>query len=245
MLESRPMKKRRLFVPLLASTILVSATLAAGQAAAPLIIEITAEPNHHLLFENQYVRVFKIDLAPHAAMLLHHHRHDYIFVVLGASSIENDIVGQAPFLRKFQEGESVFVPGPFAHTATNLSDKPFQVIAVEIMKTDPAQLSHEWDEDRGLHILNGGTLDILFVKDGVRAADLQLNPGGIVPKHHHDGPHVVIAITDLNLRSDIEGKGAINVQLKAGEAAWAKGDVTHTVTNAGSQNARLITLEFP
>ena len=219
--------------------------MAAGQATAPSIIEITAEPNHHLLFENQYVRVFKIDLAPHAAMVLHHHRHDYIFVVLGPSSIENDIVGQAPFLRKFQEGETVFVPGPFAHTAKNLSDKPFQVIAVEIMKTDQAQLSHKWDEDRGLHILSGGTQDILFVKDGVRAADVQLNPGGVVPKHHHNGPHVVIAITDLNLRTEVEGGGTTNVQLKAGDAAWAKGDVTHTVTNVGSQNARLITLEFP
>jgi quercetin dioxygenase-like cupin family protein len=224
--------------------LLAFAVLAAAQAAAP-IIEITAEPSHHLLFGNPYVRAFKIDLAPHAAMLLHHHRHDYIFVVLGPSSIENDIVGQAPFLRKFQEGETVFVPGPFAHTAKNLSDKPFQVIAVEIMEADPAQLSHKWDEDRGLHILNGGTQDILFVKDGVRAADVQLNPGGVLPRHHHNGPHVVIAITDLNLRSDIEGKGATNVQLKAGEAAWAKGDVTHTVTNVGSQNARLITLEFP
>jgi quercetin dioxygenase-like cupin family protein len=239
------MKQPRILAPLFAVAILASATTAAGQVADSSIIEITAEPSHHLLFENPYVRVFKIDLAPHAAMVVHHHRHDYIFVVLGPSSIENDIVGQAPFLRKFQEGETVFVPGPFAHTAKNLLDKPFQVIAVEIMKTDPAQLSHKWDEERGLHILNGGTQDVLYVKDGVRAADLQLNPGGVLPRHHHNGPHVVIAITDLNLRSDIEGKDATNVQLKAGEAAWAKGDVTHTVTNVGSQNARLITLEFP
>ncbi len=184
--------------------LLALAIFADAQAAAP-IIEITAEPSHHLLFENPYVRAFKIDLAPHAAMLVHHHRHDYLFTVLGPSSIENDIVGQAPFLRKFQEGETVFVPGPFAHSAKNLLDNPFQVIAVELMKTDKAQTSHKWDEERGLHILDGGTLDVLFVKDGVRAADLQLNPGGVVPKHHHDGPHVVIAITDLDLRTDIEG----------------------------------------
>jgi len=233
------MKYRGFFLSLLAL-----AVLAAAQPSSP-IIEITAEPSHHLLFENPYVRTFKIDLAPHAAMLVHHHRHDYIFVVLGPSSIENDIVGQAPFLRKFREGETVFVPGPFAHQAKNLSDNPFQVIAVEIIKTDPAQRSHKWDEERGLHILNGGTQDILFVEDGVRAADVQLNPGGVVPKHHHNGPHLVVAITDLNLRSDIEGKGATSVQLKAGEAAWARGNVSHTVTNVGSQNARLITLEFP
>ena len=56
---------------------------------------------------------------------------------------------------------------------------------------------------------------------------------------------MVVAITDLNLRTDIEGGGTTNVQLKAGEAAWVKGGVTHAVTNIGTQNARLITLEFP
>lgn len=239
MLEFRPMNHRWHFFPLLAF-----AVLAAAQAAAP-VIEITAEPSHHLLFENAYARAFKIDLAPNAAMVLHHHRHDYIFTVLAASKIENDIVGQAPFLRTFKDGETVFVPGPLAHTAKNLTGKPFQVIAVELLSKDAAQLSHKWDEDRGLHILNGGTQDILFVKDGVRAADLQLNPGGVLPKHHHNGPHVVIALTDLDLRSDVEGKGPASVQLKAGEAAWVKGGATHTITNVGKQNARLITLEFP
>jgi quercetin dioxygenase-like cupin family protein len=232
------MKLHRFFFP-----VLLFAVLAAAQAAAP-IIEITAEPSHHLLFENPYARAFKIDLAPHAAMLVHHHRYDYIFVVLAPSKIENDIVGKDPFLRTFQEGETVFVPGPFAHTAKNLTDKPFQVIAVELMQGDKIQPARKWDEERGLHILNGGTQDILFVKDGVRATDLQLNPGGVVPKHHHDGPHVVIAVTDLDLRSDVEGKGASKVELKAGEAAWRKGGDTHTVTNVGKQNARLITLEF-
>ena len=46
-------------------------------------IEITAEPSHHLAFENQYVRVFKVEVAPHATTLMHRHRYDYIFVVLG------------------------------------------------------------------------------------------------------------------------------------------------------------------
>jgi quercetin dioxygenase-like cupin family protein len=233
------MNHRRFFLPML-----FAAVLASAQAAAP-IIEITAEPSHHLLFENPQARAFKIDLAPHAAMIVHHHRHDYIFTVLGASKIENDIVGKDPFLRSFQDGETVFVPGPFAHTAKNLTDKPFEVVAVELMATDPAQLSYKWDEDRALHILNGGTRDILFVKDGVRATDLQLNPGGVLPKHHHDGPHVVIAITDLHLRSDVEGKGPSQIEMKAGDAAWVKAGSTHTLTNIGQQNARLITLEFP
>ncbi len=234
------MRPRRLFFPLL-----TFAVLAAGQVSPPPTIEITAEPNHHLMLENQFVRVFKVVLAPHAAMIVHNHRHDYFFTVLGESHIENDVVGKPPALRTFHDGETFFVPGDFAHTAKNLSDQTFQVVAVELMQNDKAQIEQKWDEDRGLHILNGGTRDILFVKDGVRASDLELQPGGVVPKHHHAGPHLVVAVTDLDLRSDLEGQAPAHVQLKAGEVAWAKAGSTHALTNIGKQNAKLITLEFP
>jgi quercetin dioxygenase-like cupin family protein len=235
------MNHRWFFFPVLAYAI-----LAAAQATAPTI-EITAEPNHHLMFENQFVRVFKVQLAPQTEMLLHTHRHDYFFTVLGTSHIVNNVVGKPPADRHFRDGETFFVPGNFAHTAKNLSDQLFQVVAVELMgnNNDKAQTEHPWAEDRGLHILHGGTLDILFVKDGVRASELDLQPGGVVPKHHHNGPHLVIAVTDLDLRSDVEGQGPAAVHLKAGDAAWVKGGGTHTVTNVGTQDAKLITLEFP
>ena len=238
------MKQRRFFLPLL-----VFAVLAAGQVLPPPTIEITSEPNHHLILENQLVRVFKVVLAPHAAMIVHNHRHNYFFTVLGESHIENDVVGKPPALHTFRDGETFFVSGGFAHSAKNLSDQTFQVVAVELMQNDKAQIEHKWgvngDDDRGLHILHGGTQDFLSVNDGVRASDLQLQPGGVLPKHHHTGPHLVIAVTDLDLRSDIEGKAPAQIQLKAGEVAWAKGGATHTLTNIGKQNARLITLEFP
>lgn len=239
MLEFRPMKPRWLFFSLLAF-----AFLAGAQTAAPTI-EITAEPNHHLMLENQFVRVFKVQLAPHTEMLLHSHRHDYFFTSLGESHIENDVVGKPPADRHFRDGESFFVPGDFVHTAKNLSDQMFQVVAVEVMQTDSAQMSYKWDEDRGLHVLHGGTQEIIFVKDGIRASDLELQPGGVLPKHHHAGPHLVIAVTDLDLRSDVEGKAPSPIQIKAGDVAWVKGGFTHTVTNVGQQNAKVITLEFP
>jgi quercetin dioxygenase-like cupin family protein len=208
-------------------------------------VEITAEPSHHLVLENQYVRVFKVEVAPHAATLMHRHRHDYVFVTLGASQVENDVAGKPPVALKLQDGEPWFLPGGFAHIAKNLSDQPFRNITIELMQDEKARQSPaKWDEDRGLHILNGGTLDILFAKDGARASELQLQPGGVLPKHHHAGPHLVVAVTDLNLRSDVEGKAPSSVQLKAGDVAWVKGGFTHTLTNVGQQNAKLITLEF-
>ena len=66
--------KRRLILPALA---LAAITLTAQNASE---LELTAEPHHHLALENEYVRVFKVEVAPHDATLMHTHHHDYIFV---------------------------------------------------------------------------------------------------------------------------------------------------------------------
>ena len=215
-------------------------------AQTPPEVEITAEPGHHLALENKYVRVFKVEVAPHAATLMHRHRHDYIYVTLGAAHVENDVAGKPPVRITLQDGETHVLPGGFAHIAKNLSDQPFRNITIELLQDEKARRSppRKWDEERGLHILNGGTEDILFVKDGARASELQLQPGGVLPKHHHAGPYLVVAVTDLDLRSDIEGAAPSQVRLKAGDVAWEKGSLTHALTNIGRQNAKLITVEF-
>jgi len=215
-------------------------------AQAPPEVEITSEPSHHLALQNEFVRVFKLEVAPHAATLMHRHRHDYIYVTLGAAHVENDVAGKPPVTIRLQDGETHSLPGGFAHIGKNLSDQPFRNVTIELLQDEKAHRSPppRWDEERGLHILNGGTEDILFVKDGARASELQLQPGGVLPKHHHAGPYLVVAVTDIDLRSEVEGKATSSVQLKAGDVLWQKGGLTHALTNAGKQNAKLITVEF-
>src|SRR5262249_45002267 len=99
--------------------------------------------------------------------------------------------------------------------------------------------------ERGLNVLNGGTQDILFVKDGARVSEIELQPGGSVPSHHHNGPHLLTAVSDLDLRSDVPGKPAMLLHFKSGEAKWVEGDYSHTLTNIGKNTARLVTVEFP
>ena len=239
-LKSRVMRKR-----LTLAAILLFAVFLSAQTIPE--VEITAEPMHSLALQNEYVRVFKVEVPPHGATVMHQHRHDYVYVTLGISQVENQVAGKPPVTLTLQDGQTRFVPGGFAHIAKNLSDRPFRNVAIELLQDEKARHSPppKWDEERALHILNGGTDDVLFVKDGVRVSDLQLQPGGVLPKHHHAGPHLVVAVTDLNLRSDIEGKAPAQIQLQSGDVIWTKGGFTHTITNIGKQNARLIAVEFP
>ncbi len=236
------MKRCRILLPFFLAAI----TLAAQSTAE---VEVTAEPSHHLALENEYVRVFKVEVAPHAATLMHRHRHDYVFVTLGASAVSNEVEGKPPVALKLQDGETRFTPGNFAHIARNLADTPFRNVTIELLRGEENEKARQlpppkWDEERGMHVLEGGTQDIMFVKDGVRVSEVDLQPGGVLPKHHHAGPHLVVAVSDLDMRSDVEGMGPMPGQLKSGEVKWLPGGYTHTLTNVGKQPAKFITLEF-
>ena len=240
---------------------LLIATLLAAQAAAPEV-EITAEPHHHLTLENKSVRVFNVEVDPHAETLMHWHRHDYIYVTLGPTEIVNAVKDKPPATVKLQDGETHFSPATFAHIARNVSDQPFRNVTIEILDDDTLRNSApHWDpahpeEDRGLDILQGGTKEILFVKDGIRVTEFELQPGGVVPMHHHAGPHLLVAVSDLDLRendirSDVKSddkngpQGPMSGHFKSGDSKWLPGNYSHTITNTGPKPTKFVTLEFP
>lgn len=239
MLESRLMKPRP-FLPLL----LVAAIAVSAQT--PQEVELTSEPHHHLALENEYIRAFKVEVRPNEATLMHRHRHDYVFVTLGDSDVSNEVEGWQPIELKIQDGETRFAPGNFAHIARNLAKTPFRNVTIELLQDEKAKQSPPppWNEERGLDVLNAGTKHILFVKDGVRVTEFELQPGGIVPSHHHAGPHLLVAISDLDVRSDVDGQGPMPGKFKAGDIKWLPGGYTHTLTNVGKKPAKFVTLEF-
>lgn len=213
-------------------------------------VEITAEPHHHQVLENESVRVFNVEVPPHADTLMHWHRHDYVYVMLGDSYVSNDVKGKAPVQIKFPDGETRFSPATFAHIARNLSDQPFRNVTIEYLQDETLRQNAKentakLDATRGLDIFHGGTSHILFVNDGVRATEFDVQPGGTVPQHHHQGPHLLIAVSDLEIRSDVKGMGPMPGHFKSGDSKWLPGNYSHTITNVGKKPAKFITLEFP
>lgn len=215
------------------------------RAQPPTEVEITSEPNHHLVFQNAYVRVFQVEVGPHSATLMHRHGHDYIFVTLGDSEISNEVEGKPPLTVKLQDGETRFAPGNFVHIARNLANTPFRNVTIELLRDEKAESSpSKWEQDRGLQVLHGGTQQVLFVKDGVRVSEVELQTAGVLPKHHHAGPRLVVAVTDLVFRDDVVGKPASNIEMKSGDVKWLDGGTIHTVTNVGAKQAKFVELEF-
>src|ERR1700757_3003324 len=224
-----------------AALLLLAAVVLSAQASPE--VEITSEGNHHLVLENELVRVYQVEVAPQQATLMHWHRHDYVWVTLGDSDVSNEVKGKAPVELKLKDGQTGFSP---ATIARNLGSRPFRNVTIELMQDEKFRTAPaKWDEERGLHVLNGGTQEILFVKDNARVSEFELEPGGVIPSHRHNGPHLVVAITDVDVRSDVEGKRATSVRVKSGDVTWAPGGYTHIVTNVGKQTAKFVAVEFP
>jgi len=224
----------------------ITLLLAVTVSAAPTEVEITSEPSHHLALQNQYVRVFQVEVAPRASTLMHRHRHDYVFVTLGPSEVSNEVAGKPAVTLKLHDGEVRGVDGNFAHIARNLASAPFRNVTIELLQDEKARTSPppKWDDDHSLQVLSRGTQQILFVKDGVRVSEFELQVAGSMPKHHHDHPHLVIALNDFIFRNDVVGKGASNVEMKPGDIKWIEAGLTHGLTNVGTSEAKFVTLEF-
>ncbi len=216
-------------------------------------VEITAEPHHHQVLANDQVRVFNVEVPPHADTLMHWHRHDYIYVTLGAAEVVNAVKGKPPVTVKLADGETRFSPATFAHIARNPTAQPFRNVTIELLQDEKlrqAPAASPAEEDRGLEILHGGTKEILFVKDGVRVSEFELQPNAVVPGGSPAHPMLLVAITDSDLFTqdprahDQHTRIPPATHFKSGDSAWLPLGFRQPIVNASRATAKFVTLEF-
>jgi hypothetical protein len=104
------------------------------KAQAPVAVPIPKEPHHHLVLENDYVRVFRVSVPAHDATLLHQHDVPYVYVSLGPADIINAVQGKPEAHLVMTDGQVGYSPGHFAHIARNESDAPFNNVTIELLK---------------------------------------------------------------------------------------------------------------
>ena len=203
-------------------------------------VEITAEPLHHLVLENRYVRVYKVEIAPHSATLLHRHRHDYVFVTLGEAHILNEVEGKAAVEVNLTDGDTRFTAGDFAHVARNLAETPFRNVTIELMQDEKKGMDGpSLPGEAGDETLRGRR-EILFRKDGARVWEMGLEPGVGLTR---DGsrPGLLVALGEVEVDSGGEGR---TEKLAAGDIHWFAAEDHNRIRNAGERATRFVMVEF-
>jgi len=85
-----------------------------------------------LLFENELVRVWEMNLAPGERSDRHRHDLPYLLCVLEGSRVDADVEGQGRLELPVQQGSVFFVPPGAIETAINTSGEHFREILIEL-----------------------------------------------------------------------------------------------------------------
>jgi len=93
-----------------------------------------------LLFENDVVRVWEMNLAPGERSDRHRHDLPYLLCVLEGSRLDAEIDGIGHIEIPVQSGSVFFVPPGATETAINASNQHFREILIEFKGAAPSGL---------------------------------------------------------------------------------------------------------
>lgn len=239
-----------LLVPLCASAGGNKTPTAQTAAAVP----ITSEPHHHLSLQNDYVKVYEVEVAPHESTLLHQHDHDYVYITIGDAQVTSAIPGRPEVHLKLSDGEARFSRGGFAHVARNDADVPFRNVTIELLrpqgelrnlclqvianepaacpgtqeKSAPSATHTDWPE---------------FETGETRVILTRVVPHREVNLRDPRWEELIVAL-DGGVIAFATGKGPERL-LRPGDSVWlGRGGVARVLKNSGDKEARFITLQM-
>lgn len=234
-----------------AATVLLllgSGTAAQAQEAVPLARGNTpGEPHHHLKIENEYVRVYYVEVPPHEDTQLHQHDHDYIYVSLGPADVVNAILNKPEIHLQLKDGETHFTRGGFAHVARNLADTPFRNMTIELLKPQTGAKNEcekvvldlataHCDND------NDFKLRGLFTTEQIHITEVSSSIQGNYTEGDSRAGRLLVMEDGSHLDVEIAGEPA--KPLHGGEVVWLDGKAKWKVTTPGGTTTRFLLIQF-
>jgi hypothetical protein len=195
----------------------------AGAVDEPVLIE--QEPRHRLLFENEHVRFFDVQLEPGYEALYHWHRNDGVFVNIASSPTIGQDWGGEPAKRGDRAiGEVYFIDygtRPKAHRVTNPGPGIYRVTDTEIMKSCGAAEAAREGPNQTLVVDNARVFVTRLILHPKESTELYAPCGMLVSV---SGGNIVFGTPE----------GKQEVAMDRGAFKWRKLPQTITVTNAGA-----------
>jgi hypothetical protein len=205
-----------------AATLLLAFSLS---AQAPVAVPIPQEPHHHLVLENEYVRVFRVHVPAHEATLLHQHDVPYLYVSLGPADVINAVQGKPETHLVMADGQLGYSPGHFAHIARNDSDLPFNNVTIELLKPQgkPENICEKivdgpFNECGNSDPTSSFRVTALFNTAEVWAGSFRFSPPLNYSEPAPAPGELVIAYENSELQVDVPGKPLKT--LRGGEVLW-------------------------
>ncbi len=222
------------------------------RAQAPTAVPIPKEPHHHLVLENSYVRVFRVNIPAHDATLLHQHDVPYVYVALGPADVSNAVQGKPEARLVMVDGQVGYSRGGFAHIARTDAGSTFDNVTIELLKPqgEPQNICVEVVPgaakqvcDRSLTEKRNGMSNVpLFQTDDMMVYLARLDPE-VQQTSFSPGPGTLfILLRGSGIQTVVKGKP--EESLAVGEVMWLLAGSNTTFSNPSRKAWSYLTLGF-
>jgi hypothetical protein len=230
-------------------------------ASAQKAVPVANEPHHHLVYTDDRLRVFRVDVPAHSSTMLHEHAVDYVWFAVGSSEFVNAVRDAGEVRVVAQDGSVHFTRGGFAHLARIDGDRAFQNVTVELpqAQTNPRNLCETVLADQPLDcaaatthaaaVFSGVGVRPEFESDQVRVSLITMAPGAKLALAKRTRPLVLVAVDDvagsLPVTCALAGRPKrLPLQSRYGNTYRLTGRGPCSVQNATRSSLRFLAIEF-
>ena len=231
---------RFVFVTILISTLMSAASWSQSSGCR----DIADEPNHQLLYQDNNVRIFRLDLPRIKTTEQFCVVHPFIRVAATDGRISDLIDGGASWALDWKAGEARYVYEPKKKAIRNELGTTYREYVAETLRT--VQFN-PLDGNTDVDILAGDlgplkpTWSVSASRGALTITKNQLTPGASVQLGSPD--HFLIALTSVDL-SISALKMPAGIVLSPGDSQRIAGGMDRELKNQGSAAARFVMIEF-
>src|SRR5690349_8917159 len=232
--------------------LLLTFSLSAQAPEPPKAVAIKDEPHHHLVFENEYVRVFRVHVPAHNATLLHQHDVPYLYVSLGPANVVNAVQGKPEARIVMADGQVGYSLGHFAHIARTDAGSTFDNVTIELLKPqgEPRNLCGQvllGAAAGPCHKVSVDNKSVYSFVPQLQTGEMNVDLVILHPKARTIGfvtppGSLLVALNGSELRVTLQG-GQIKT-LRGGEVIWLNASSNEPLVNPNKKPLRYVELSF-
>lgn len=224
--------------------------LLSGVMFAQTAADITSDTHHSLLLQNDKVRVFEVSLKPTEKTFVSR-EHNFLFIALHDCEVVIWSEGQSDVPSfHFNQGDLRFYFGGHAMGSRNDQNSMFRAVLVEFLSPKVTTFGYQSGSGRWEYGASGTAPPVdphasfaHRIELGIATAkDVQLLPGDALPAPEKASAELLVAVSDLELKSADEH--GMKISKSPGEVLWLGVGRTAKLTNEAGTPARFTVVEF-
>ncbi|MDZ4709091.1 MAG: hypothetical protein SH818_11890 [Saprospiraceae bacterium] len=182
------------------------------------------EPRHHNVFENEYLRVLDVFLAPNDTTQYHIHNTPSVFISLSKTKTTNQSLGQPINPVNYEEIKAWYdnIPSPRIHRVWNSDTSWLHIMDVELTGSTPQY--HPL-------LIKNAALKLLFDEIQVTGYQLNLDPAKSIQLPETKTGYLLVSLGDANI--NIKKNRVVQKRvMKVGHYAWIEAGNRVSLTNS-------------